>query len=436
MSLPELDPGLVRALVLSLPVAVTFGLWAWQRPRGRRLTGMFLSMAFQVPVLLLLNSAAPAAGWWRFAAEGGLWLGVPVDLLVAWVFLWGAIPALLPLRLSPLWIAAAAFGLDLLLIPLCRPVIDLEGPRWLLGEVLCIAMALLPGLSLARWTAERRNLVARAILQAVGFGGWVLFALPTAILLSSRQDWHPMFARPTWEILLGMQVVLVFAGWGLAAVQELATRGLGTALPQDPTRRLVVSGPYAYIANPMQLTVTLMFLAMGVLLKSAPVGGAGVMVLIFSAGLASWHEGLSMRERFGAPYTAWRENVRPWVPRWRPWVPFGATLYYAEGCTPCEGVARWIRARQPVGLTLTPAQQHPHRDLVRLTYDPGDGSPEEEGVAAFLRALEHATLGWACLAWLGRLPGVLHFLQLVVDASGGGPRLVPRSLPVPPPSSP
>ena len=287
-------------------------------------------------------------------------------------------------------------------------------------------MALLPGLALARWTAERRNLIGRAILQAVGFGGLALLALPAAILAASGQDWTPMFARPTWQTLLGLQVVAALAGWGLAACQELALRGGGTALPQDPTRQLVTSGPYAYLANPMQLATAAMLLAMGALLQSAPVAGAGLMVLVFSAGLASWHEGLSMRERFGAVYDTWRQNVRPWWPRWRPWVPFEATLYYAEGCAPCEGVARFIRGRGPIGLVLVPAQQHPRRDLTRLTYDPGDGAPEEEGVVAFLRALEHTHLGWAALAWLGRLPGIVDLLQLVVDASGGGPRLVPR----------
>ena len=117
---------------------------------------------------------------------------------------------------------------------------------------------------------------------------------------------------------------------------------------------------------------------------------------------------------------------RPWLPRWRPWAPFQATLYYAEGCTPCEGLARWVARRRPVGLRLVPAQDHPHRDLLRLTYDPGDGSAEEDGVIALARALERIHLGYAALGWLMRLPGLSEFIQIVVDASGGGPMRVPR----------
>jgi protein-S-isoprenylcysteine O-methyltransferase Ste14 len=421
------DPALLRALVMVVPIMATIALWLARRPSHDEITGMFLATGWQIPPLLILNAAAPALGWWSFEAEGGLWMGVPVDLLIGWAFLWGALPALLPHTIAPIWIGLAAFALDLLVIPLFRPVIDLYDTRWLLGEVLCIAVALMPGLALARWTAERRNLLGRAVLQAIGFGGLILVALPAAIQSASGLSWEPMLQRPTWQTLCGLQVAFVFAGWGISAAQELALRGGGTPLPQDPTRRLVVSGPYAYIANPMQVSVALVLLAEGALLSSAPVAGAALMVIVFSAGLADWSENTSLRERFGAPFESWRKAVWPWWPRWRPWVPFEATIYYAEGCSPCEAVARFLSARKPVGLRLVPAQRHPHRDLSRITYAPGDGSREEEGVAAFARAMEHISLPWGLASSLIRLPLVVDFLQLVVDASGGGPRSVPRT---------
>ncbi len=420
-----LDPTLLRAVVLLVPAAVSVALWMWRRPQGRQITGMCLATIWQLPPLLLLNAVAAEAGWWTFSAEGGLLWGVPMDLLAGWMLLWGAIPALAFPRANPIAIASGALLMDLIVIPLCRPVIDLSG-RWLLGEVLCIALALLPGIALSRWTVERRNLIGRSLLQAVGFAGLVVGVLPAVILSQTGGSFDALLARPAWQLSLGAQVLFLFAALGLSAVQELADRGRGTPLPQDPTARLVHSGPYAYLANPMQLSVTLLLAGMGLLLSSAPVAGAGLMVIVFSAGLADWHEGQLLKQRFGALYTAWRQQVRPWVPRWRPWVPFQATLYYAEGCSPCEGVARFIAQRRPVGLELVAAQDHPARDLTRLTYDPGDGSREEEGVAALARAMEHTHLGLAVLAWLMRLPGVCGLLQVVVDAAGGGPRLVER----------
>lgn len=425
--MPFDDPVLMRALVMSAPILATLALWMIRQPQGPQVTGMLLATAWQLPPLLVLNALAPELGWWSFDAEGGLWLGVPIDLLIGWAFLWGALPALLPRRISPLWIGLGALGLDLLVIPLCRPIIQLDGPRWLLGEVLCIAIALMPGLLLARWTAERRNLLGRAVLQAIGFGGLLLIVLPAAILAASGAGWEPMLQRPTWQTLLAGQVIVIFLGWGVSASQELAIRGAGTPLPQDPTRKLVFSGPYAYIANPMQVSMALTLVTLGLLLESGPVAGAGLMVAVFSAGLASWHEHLSMQERFGRLYETWRASVRAWVPRWRPWVPLQSTLYYAQGCGPCEAVARFFSARNPVGLRIVPAQRHPSRDLDRLTYAPGDGAAEEGGVAAFARAMEHISLPWGLASSLIRLPFVVDFLQLVVDASGGGPRVVPRS---------
>lgn len=431
-----LDPLTLRAVVMGVPLLATLALWTVRPPRGAQLTGALLATAWQVPPLLILNALAPQLGWWSFSAEGGLWMGVPLDLLVGWAFLWGALPALLPRTVSPIFIGLGAFALDLLVIPLCRPLIDLVGWKWLLGEALCIAVALMPGLALSRWTAERRNLTGRAVLQAVGFGGLFLLVLPASVQTASGLGWEPLLLRPVSQLFVLGQVLFVFAGWGVGAAQEFALRGQGTPLPQDPTQKLVTSGAYAYVANPMQLSTCLVLLTLAAGVASAPLAGAAAMVVVFSIGLGSWQEGLSLNARFGAPYAAWRAEVRPWIPRWRPWVPYAATVYYAQGCGPCEAVARFLAARSPVGLFLVPAQQHPTRDLSRLTYAPGDGGPEEEGVAAFARALEHTNLVGGLLASLMRLPVLLDLLQVLVDASGGGPRTVARVAPPGDPQEP
>lgn len=103
-----------------------------------------------------------------------------------------------------------------------------------------------------------------------------------------------------------------------------------------------------------------------------------------------------------------------------------ARLYVAETCVPCSRVGRWVARRKPVGLELVAAEDHPDRDLTRITYDPGDGSPEEEGVAAFARALQHMHPGWSALGSVMLLPGLRQVIQWIVDAAGGGPRLIPR----------
>ncbi|MDP9121694.1 MAG: isoprenylcysteine carboxylmethyltransferase family protein, partial [Acidobacteriota bacterium] len=58
---------------------------------------------------------------------------------------------------------------------------------------------------------------------------------------------------------------------------------------------------------------------------------------------------------------------------------------------------------------------------------PGDGGPEDQGLAALARGLEHLHLGYAILGWMLRLPLLRPLLQLLTDASGGGPRPVPQT---------
>ena len=76
----------------------------------------------------------------------------------------------------------------------------------------------------------------------------------------------------------------------------------------------------------------------------------------------------------------------------------------AGGCEICQSVQGWLAKRHPVGLEFAAAEQHPDRDLLRITYE--DGDYEVEGIAAIARALEHLHLGWGVVGFLMRLPVV------------------------------
>lgn len=419
------DPAITRALLMGVPILIAMAAWAWRRPGRLWAAGALLGTLWQLAPLFFLNAAAPSMGWWTFRAEGGLWFGVPVDLLVGWAVFWGAAPSLLVPRWHPLLVVAVALLVDLLVIPLCRPVIDLT-PSWLMGEALALSLGLLPGLALSRWTAERRNAQGRAVLQALGFGGLVLGLLPAAILGWNGARPEPLLVRPLWELGLALQLALAPLGLGLSAAQEFALRGRGTPLPLDPPSRLVVSGPYAYLQSPMQVSTAALLLLVGAFLDSFPVVCAAGMAAVFGLGVAHWAERVALGERFGAPHRLWSAHVHPWRPRWRPWVPFQATLYYDDRCGPCSSLARAIARRSPVGLELVPARLHPLRDLEWLTYDPGGGDSEDQGLMAFCRALEHIHLGWALLSFTLRIPVLHSVVQSLVIMAGGGPHHVER----------
>jgi protein-S-isoprenylcysteine O-methyltransferase Ste14 len=426
-----IDPYLaVRATALYLTLTVTIGLWLWRRPTPRAAAGAMLACCWNVPAVLALHLVSAREGWWWFDADGGLFMGMPVDLYVAWLLLWGAIPSLAFPSL-PLWrVILVALAFDVIAMPSAAPVVRL-GPGWLAGEALGLLVALLPAQLLARWTGRDAHLERRALLQVGAFTGLIVFVLPAAVLEGSGSSWIDPLTRPAWQISLVIQALAVPGVIGLTAVQEFVTRGGGTPVPFDPPRRLVTTGVYAYVGNPMQLSAVVLLALLGVVLWNPWIAAAGVMAHLYSAGLAGWDEDEDLRARFGDAWSEYRRAVRFWIPRLRPWhrpdhPP--ARLYVSAGCDVCRGVAQWFDQRHARHLAILPAETHPSRSLRRITYEPADGSARVSGIDAVARALEHVHLGWAMLGWLLRLPVMCQLAQLLADASGGEPRQVSAPL--------
>ena len=417
---------LVRAGALYIVVLLTLAAWAVRRPTARDMSGGVLACLWNLPALMALNLSAAHYGWWTFDARGGLFLGVPVDVLLAWAWLWGVLPALAFPKLPLGIVVVIALVFDLVLMPAMSPVLRL-GPAWLSGEAIGLLIALIPGQLLARWTIRGEHLVGRAVLQVVAFCGLILFLLPAGVIDGSTTSWMSPLARPNWQLSLIVQILAIPAFAGLSAVQEFVTRGDGTTVPFDPPRRLVTTGMYAYIRNPMQLSAVVLLVLLGVALQNYWIAIAGVMAHIYSAGLAGWDEDEDLRRRFGADWDTYRRGVRSWLPRTRPWHPPGqppARLYVAESCGMCSQVGRWFQRHGASGLAILPAETHPSRALTRITYEPGDGTRAMSGVEALARALEHVHLGWAFAGCVLRLPVFCPAVQLLVDASGGESRPV------------
>jgi protein-S-isoprenylcysteine O-methyltransferase Ste14 len=415
----------IRVLALYAPIALAVVAWRLRAPSQRAATGLFLAATWNFVALLAANLVAIRAGWWQFDASGTHLSGVPLDLLLGWAVLWGITFPLAAPRASPAALGVAAVIVDVVVMPLCTPVVRL-GDAWLAGEIVAVAIAFIPGLLLARWTAEDRRLAGRAVLQLICFAALVLGVLPATILAHTGGSWAALTSDAPRAIILQLQLAGIPALLGVSALQEFVERGRGTPLPFDAPRRLVATGPYAYVANPMQLSAAVLVLVWGALLHSWWIALAGVMTWIYGVGLARMDEGVDLEARFGGAWTGYRSSVRNWLPRWRPAHP-PARLYVAMGCGPCSEIGRWFAASGAVSLEVVPAELHPQRDLRRVTYElVDDASVHEEGVAALARAVEHIHLGWAMLGFFIRLPVMRHALQLLADVSGGDEQLIRR----------
>jgi protein-S-isoprenylcysteine O-methyltransferase Ste14 len=430
---------LIRAAALYVPLALTAGVWLAWAPSPRARAAAILATAWNVPALLALHVAARRFGWWSFGVSDATIAGFPIDLYLGWAVAWGALPSLLGRRMPVAALVVLAVALDVIAMPRLAPVVEL-GETWLTGEVAATLTCLVPAQLLAVWTRSDSQVLRRAAFQAVAFAGLVLGALPAVILQQSGGSWSALTARPGWLTGMLIQLLIVPALLGLSAVQEFAVRGKGTPVPFDPPKRLVATGPYAYVRNPMQLSAALVMLGWGAILESWWVAAGAIMAVVYGSGFAAGDEQGDLDRRFGDSWRAYAGAVRSWIPRWRPIdaralmeggalgaVPgaesaCGATLYVAEECGPCSQVRAWFEAHHPVGLTIVAAESHPSRSLTRITYDPGDGTGDSSGVAAVGRALEHINFAWALVGMFVRLPGVGWILQIVTDASGGAPK--------------
>jgi protein-S-isoprenylcysteine O-methyltransferase Ste14 len=348
-------------------------------------------------------------------------MGIAIEPWLGWTLLWGVALPFAAVDRPILPVLTAMFWADLLLMPLLEPTLVL-GSGWLIGEALALTVALLPALLLARWTASDTHLRARAALQVLCAGAFLLWLAPTAALMRSG-GWKDVLELPGWRLSLVAQLLLVPISLGLRAVGEFVRVGEGTPIPYDPPRQLVTTGPYAYVRNPMQVSMVAIFGIAALLLWNPWLLAGALVSLVYGVGLADWHEKIDLSERFGTRWESYRAEVHNWIPRWTPYNTHEANLLVAFSCTTCSSIGRWVMARSPVGLSIAPAEDVRDPGLRRVTYICA-GSEPIRGVTAIARSLEHLHLGWAIAGWFLAMPGVSHLAQLVADLFGPSPHVV------------
>ncbi|MBO4207348.1 methyltransferase [Micromonospora echinofusca] len=407
-----------RYLSLALPLLAVLAAARLERHRAARAAALLAFVASAVGIAAL-DEVARHTGWYSFAPVRGAYRGLPVDLWIGWAALWGPLPVLLR-KVLPLPLALGLLlWVDAVALPALHPLVRL-GPHWLVGEAVGLLAVALPAQLLGRYCADRRHLGVRVPLQVVLFTALLLWFVPTLAFEVGGGSWVGLTELPASRLLLVGQVALLVATPALAAVREFAVRGGGTPYPWDPPRRLVTTGPYAYLANPMQCGAIALMLFTAAVTRSLALVAAGVTAVAFAAAVAGPHEGYDLAGRYPENWRAYRRQVRSWWPRWRPYLPGpAAVLWLDDDCGPCAAVWRFLARRHPAGLAIRPARTH-GQGLRRAEYVGGDGH-REQGVAAVARALEHVTLGWALVGWTLRLPGVAWLAQLVTDAMIASP---------------
>ena len=152
------------------------------------------------------------------------------------------------------------------------------------------------------------------VAQIVILWGASLVVVPLVIAGLERR-WGLNLPSAPAAAVLGVVVLVLATALGISSAVAMTRRGLGTPLPAATATRLVVSGPYRLVRNPMAIAGVAQAVAVGLLL------GSWLVVAYALAGSLMWnyairpHEERDLEQRFGDQYQRYREAVRCWVPR-------------------------------------------------------------------------------------------------------------------------
>jgi protein-S-isoprenylcysteine O-methyltransferase Ste14 len=117
---------------------------------------------------------------------------------------------------------------------------------------------------------------------------------------------------PTVLVIAGAVIAAAGALVLLHAFARFVIDGIGTPAPVAPTERLVVSGAYRYVRNPMYLAVGSVILGQALLLGRAALLVYLVLFALAVEAFVRLYEEPALAARYGDEYAAYCENV----PRW------------------------------------------------------------------------------------------------------------------------
>jgi protein-S-isoprenylcysteine O-methyltransferase Ste14 len=154
-------------------------------------------------------------------------------------------------------------------------------------------------------------ILIRAVVYATVFVGLLLVFVPAQLL-----TWADI-PRPT-NVGAPQIAGLVIAALGgiltLWCVASFVVAGKGTPAPFDPPRRLVVTGPYRYMRNPMYIGAALAIAGAALYYQSILLLAYASAFLVLFHFFVVLYEEPSLQRTFGDEYDAYRRQVGRWGP--------------------------------------------------------------------------------------------------------------------------
>lgn len=165
--------------------------------------------------------------------------------------------------------------------------------------------------------ASMARYLAGTFTQIAIFWGLFLGVIPVIIVWCEHR-WALDLLIPGWVVGLGAMLFILTSALGLWAAFSMATVGRGTPLPRATAARLVITGPYRFVRNPMAVSGIGQGISVGLM------HGSWLVVIYALCGSLLWNwvirpgEEADLEARFGDEFRAYAARVRCWVPTLRP----------------------------------------------------------------------------------------------------------------------
>lgn len=119
--------------------------------------------------------------------------------------------------------------------------------------------------------------------------------------------------------LIGIPLIAAGAYVLLDSFLRFAREGLGTPAPIKPPEKLVISGFYRYVRNPMYCAVLALTLGQTLLFGSAAMLGYCAVIWLCTHCFVLFYEEPKLKSLFGADYDAYCAKVSRWLPNRSGW---------------------------------------------------------------------------------------------------------------------
>lgn len=143
----------------------------------------------------------------------------------------------------------------------------------------------------------------------VGVGPWLI----------THWELRPAFFGLAASRAIGGVLIVIGVAGLLDSFARFAWQGLGTPAPIAPPQKLVVTGLYRYVRNPMYVAALTAVLGQALLFGDARLVAYGAAFWLAAHIFVVAYEERRLERTFGAQYHAFRANVPRWIPRLTPW---------------------------------------------------------------------------------------------------------------------